>query len=157
MTTGRTAAPGLSFFAEVSVDVGPPVDVGTTPEGHRRIVPITGGTFHGSRVTGKVLPVGADYQILRSRELTELDARYALETDAGQRIYVHNTALRHGTAEDIERLNRGEHVVLDRIYFRCWPRLTSSAPELAWLNNRLAIGTGERHPDRVVVRIFLID
>lgn len=157
MTADRTATPGLSFFAEVSVDVGPPVDVGTTPEGHRRIVPITGGSFHGSRVTGKVLPGGADNQILRSRELTELDARYALETDAGLRIYVHNTALRHGTEEDIERLNRGEHVDPDRIYFRCWPRLTSSAPELAWLNNRLAIGTAERHPDRVVVRIFLID
>lgn len=157
MNTGRTAAPGLSFFAEVAVDVGLPVDVGTTPEGHRRIVPITGGTFDGPHVKGKVLPGGADYQILRSRELTELDARYALETDAGQRIYVHNTALRHGTAEDIERLNRGEDVAADRIYFRCWPRLTSSAHGLAWLNNRLAIGTGERHPDQVVVRIFLID
>ncbi|MCX2746541.1 DUF3237 domain-containing protein [Arthrobacter sp. MI7-26] len=157
MTTNRTAAPGLSFFAEVSVDVGPPVDVGTTPEGHRRIVPITGGTFHGPHVSGKVLPGGADYQILRSRELTELDARYALETDAGQRVYVHNTALRHGTEEDIERLNRGEDVPPDRIYFRCWPRLTSSPPALSWLNNRLAIGTGERHPDQVVVRIFLID
>jgi hypothetical protein len=157
VNTGRTAAPGLSFFAEVAVDVGLPVDVGTTPEGHRRIVPITGGTFDGPHVTGKVLPGGADYQILRSRELTELDARYALETDAGQRIYVHNTALRHGTAEDIERLNRGEDVAADRIYFRCWPRLTSSAPGLAYLNNRLAVGTGERHPDQVVVRIFLID
>jgi hypothetical protein len=157
VTTGRTAAPGLSFFAEVSVNVGLPVDVGTTPEGHRRIVPITGGTFHGPAVAGKVLPGGADYQILRSPELTELDARYALETDAGQRIYVHNTALRHGTEEDIERLNRGEAVTPDHIYFRCWPRLTSSAPELSWLNSRLAVGTGERHPERVVVRIFIID
>jgi hypothetical protein len=157
VTTGQTAAPGLSFFAEVSVDVGQPVDVGPTPEGHRRIVPITGGTFNGPGVRGRVLPGGADYQILRSPELTELDARYALETDAGQRIYVHNTALRRGRQEDIERLNRGEDVAPDRVYFRCWPRLTSSAPELAWLNSRLAIGTGERHPDRVVVRIFLID
>ncbi|MFH5878043.1 DUF3237 domain-containing protein [Arthrobacter sp. NA-172] len=157
MTPDRNAAPALTFFAELSVAVGAPIDVGPTPEGHRRIVPIIGGTFNGPQINGKVLSGGADHQILRSRELTELDARYALETDAGQRIYVHNTALRHGTAEDIECLNRGEEVAPERIYFRCWPRLTTSAPELAWLNNQLAVGTGERHPGRVVVRVFLID
>lgn len=74
---------------------------------------------------------------------------------------MHNTALRHGSAEDIARLNRGESVPPERIYFRCWPRLASSAPELAWLNTRLAVGVGERQASQpasqVTVRIFILD
>ena len=80
-----------------------------------------------------------------------------LQTTDGHRIYVHNSALRHGNAGDIARLNRGETVDAACIYFRCWPRLTTAAPEWEWLNARLAVGTGVRHPDHVLIRIFLID
>ena len=110
MTAPFPAPPGLSFLTEVSVSVGEPVDVGPTPEGHRRMVPITGGTVRGPALNGRVLPGGADYQFLRGPTLTELDARYVLETDDGDRIFVHNTALRHGTARDIELLNSGAAV-----------------------------------------------
>ena len=149
--------PGLLFLAELSVTVGEPIDVGPTPEGHRRVIPITGGTVRGPALNGRVIPGGADYQLLRSETLTELDARYVLETLDGHRIYVHNAALRHGNADDIARLNRGEPVDAGSIYFRCWPRLTASSPEWEWLNTRLAVGTGERYPDRVLIRIFLMD
>lgn len=149
-------APGLAFLAEVSVSVGEPIDVGPTPDGHRRVIPITGGTVSGPALNGRVLPGGADYQLLRSPTLTELDARYVLETNDGHRIFVHNSALRHGSAGDIARLNRGETVDAGSIYFRCWPRLTTASREWDWLNTRLAVGTGERHPDRVLIRIFLL-
>jgi hypothetical protein len=150
-------APGLTFLAELSVTVGEPIDVGPTPQGHRRVIPITGGTVSGPHLDGRVLPGGADYQLLSSPTLTELDARYVLETSDGHRIFVQNSALRHGSDQDMGRLNRGEAVDAGSIYFRCWPRLTASAPEWDWLNTRLAVGTGERHPDRVVIRIFVID
>ncbi|MFE4228101.1 DUF3237 domain-containing protein [Arthrobacter sp. NPDC056886] len=150
-------APGLTFLAELSVTVGEPIDVGPTPEGHRRVIPITGGTVLGPAFNGRVLPGGADYQLLRSATLTELDARYVLETDDGHRIFVHNTALRHGSARDIELLNSGAAVDPAKIYFRCWPRLTTASPALEWLNTCLTIGTGERQPGRVVIRIFTID
>ena len=150
-------APGLIFLAELSVSVGEPVDIGPTPEGHRRMVPITGGTVRGPALNGRVLPGGADYQFLRGPTLTELDARYVLETDGGHRIFVHNTALRHGSARDIELLNSGAAVDPAGIYFRCWPRLTTASPALAWVNTRLTLGTGERQPGRVVIRIFTVD
>lgn len=154
---GTPETPGLTFLAELTVSVGEPIDVGLTSEGHRRVVPITGGTVSGPDLKGRVVPGGADYQLLRSATLTELDARYVLETTDGHRIYVHNAALRHGSSGDIARLNRGESVDAGSIYFRCWPRLTAAAPEWEWLNTRLAVGTGERHPDHVLIRIFLID
>lgn len=154
---GTPVAPGLTFLAELTVTVGEPIDVGQTTEGHRRVIPITGGTVSGPALNGRIIPGGADYQLLRSATLTELDARYVLETHEGHRIYVHNSALRHGSAEDIARLNRGEQVDAGSIYFRCWPRLTAASPEWDWLNTRLAVGTGERHPDHVLIRLFLMD
>ena len=48
------ATPGLSFVGELSAAVGPPVDVGTTPHGIRRIVPILAGEMTGPRLAGKV-------------------------------------------------------------------------------------------------------
>jgi hypothetical protein len=157
VTTAVPAPPGLTFLADVSVTVGEPIDVGPTPEGHRRLIPITGGTVQGPVLNGRVLPGGADYQLLRSPTLTELDARYVLETDGGERIYVHNTALRHGSARDIGLLNSGAAVDPSKIYFRCWPRLNTAAPGLDWLNTRLAVGTGVREPGRVVISIFTVD
>ena len=149
-------APELEFLMEVAVQVGQPVDIGPTPEGHRRMVPIIGGTFRGPGLSGSVLPGGADYQILRSPVLTELDARYVLETDGGERIFVHNTALRHGSPSVIEQLNSGAVVDPALVYFRCWPRLTTAAPALEQLNTRLTVGTGIREPGQVLLRIFTI-
>lgn len=102
--------PDLDFLATLTIHVGPPTDIGPTPSGHRRIIPITGGTVEGPDLNGKILPGGADFQILRSPTLTELDAKYAFETDDGDQVHVENFGLRCGTQADIDRLVRGERV-----------------------------------------------
>jgi hypothetical protein len=155
--TVALAPPSLTFLAELTVQVAPPIDIGATPEGHRRIVPILGGTVLGPGLRGRVLPAGADFQVLRGPCLTELDARYALETDDGQLIYVHNQALRHGSPEDISRLNRGEPVDPEAIYFRCAPRFATASAEWNWLNNVIAVGTGQRGPASVRIAVFTVD
>jgi Protein of unknown function (DUF3237) len=76
--------PELTFVLELRAQVGPPVEIGDVPHGRRRIVPILGGTFSGPGIKGKVLPGGADWQIVRDNGFTELDTRYVLETDKGQ-------------------------------------------------------------------------
>jgi hypothetical protein len=146
----------LTFLTELTVQVGQPIDIGPAPDGHRRIVPILGGTARGPRLRGRVLPAGADFQVLRTPELTELDARYALESDDGAVIYVHNLALRHGRSEDIAKLKRGEHVDPSAIYFRCTPRFSTASSEWSWLNNVLTVGTGTRRPGAVEIAVFTI-
>jgi hypothetical protein len=69
------ATPGLSFVGELRVAVGPPIDVGSTPHGIRRIVPLLAGEMAGPRLAGKLLPGGTDYQIWRSDGVTEIHAR----------------------------------------------------------------------------------
>ncbi|MCU6614966.1 DUF3237 domain-containing protein [Achromobacter sp. 77] len=149
-------APRLEHVATVVVDVGAPQEVGDTPQGRRRVIPITGGTVQGPRLSGKVLPGGADFQIIRSATFTDIHARYVIETPAGERVYVENTGIRTGSAEDIARLARGEAVDPARIYFRSYPRFETSSPTLGWMNESLFIGTGARYPDRVELRFYRI-
>ncbi|WP_332610812.1 DUF3237 domain-containing protein [Achromobacter sp. ESBL13] len=149
-------APRLEPVTTVIVQVGAPQEVGDTPQGRRRVIPITGGTAQGPRLTGKVLPGGADFQVIRSATYTDIHARYVIETPEGDRVYVENTGIRTGQADDIARLVRGEPVDPARIYFRSYPRFETAAPALGWMNESLFIGTGARYPDRVELRFYRI-
>lgn len=91
--------PALRFLYTSSVEVGNPMVVGSTPYGERRIIPILGGSFAGPRLSGKILPGGADWQIVRTDDTAELEARYTLETDDGALIYVLNQGIRSGSKE----------------------------------------------------------
>ena len=66
------------FKAEITL--APPQELGDTPQGRRRIIGITGGRFSGERLSGRVLPGGADWQVIRADGVADLDARYTLET-----------------------------------------------------------------------------
>jgi hypothetical protein len=148
--------PRLEFLTELHVMVETPIDVGPAPTGHRRIIPITGGTMTGPALSGRVLPGGADFQTLHSPELTELDARYVVEAADGALIHVHNSALRRGSAADVARLNRGDAVDPDAIYFRCSLRFSTASEAWGWLNHIVAVGTGERYPDSVKIAVFIV-
>jgi hypothetical protein len=150
-------APALDWFADVSVEVGTPQEVGQTVHGLRRLIPILGGQVRGQGFTARVLPGGADFQLIVTPRLAELDARYTLETDAGDLIYVNNHALRVAEPALTQQLMRGEPVDPQLIYFRCAPRFETAATGLAWLSERLFLGTGARHPDRVEMRFFVVN
>src|SRR5690349_14553987 len=85
-----TAPPKLTFAFELRAQVGPPQEIGQVPHGRRRIVPILGGTVKGPQLNATVLPGGADWQLIQPDGFSELDTRYTLETDKGQRVYVQN-------------------------------------------------------------------
>lgn len=150
------ATPTLTFFADLSVQVAQPQEVGQTAHGRRRLIPILGGTAAGDGWSARVLPGGADFQLIIHDQMAELDARYCLETDGGDLIYVQNRAIRTGPPELMARLVRGEPVDPSQIYFRCSPTFETASPSLQWITERLFIGTGARHPDRVVMRFFTV-
>jgi hypothetical protein len=146
--------PELKFFADLSVEVDKPQEVGATVHGKRRVIPILGGQAQGQGWTARVLRGGADFQMIVNETLAELDARYVLETDAGDLIFVQNRAVRTASPEVMGRLIRGEKVDPQLIYFRCTPQFETSSKSLAWISEKLFIGTGARHPDKVVMRFF---
>ena len=120
----------------------------------RRVIPILGGNCSARDWNARVVPGGADFQLIVNERVARLEARYVLETDGGDRIYVKNDALRTAAPEVMARLVRGEPVDPGSVYFRCVPSFEASAPSLAWLMERVFVGTGVRRPDDVVMRFF---
>jgi len=153
----RPPAPGLAFAFELRATVAAPTELGQVASGRRRIVAITGGSFEGPGIKGKVRPGGADWQIVRADGFTELDTRYTLETDTGKIIYVQNAGVRHAAPDVMQRLLRGETVDPKLVYFRTIPKFETSAPELQWLARNVFIGTGERYPTEVVIRFWRVE
>jgi hypothetical protein len=150
-------APGLAFAFELRATVAAPLEIGQVPRGRRRIVSITGGTFEGPGIKGKVVPGGADWQIIRADGFSELDTRYTLETDKGQIVYVQNAGMRHAAPAVMEKLLKGETVDPKLVYFRTVPTFETAAPELQWLTRAVFIGTGERYPNEVVIRFWRVE
>ncbi len=150
------AAPALEHFADLRVEVGVPQVLGNSLRGLRRIVPITGGEAVGHGWRARVLPGGSDFQLIVSDTLSELDARYGLETDAGDLVYVQNHAVRAASPEVMGKLLRGEPVDASQVYFRCSPRFETASPSLKWINERMFVGAGARHPAEVVMRFYAL-
>jgi len=155
--TDPIKSPELVLAFELRVQVGPPLDVGPIPGGRRRIVPILSGTFEGSGMKGRVLPGGADWQIVRADGLGELDTRYTLETDDGKTIYVQNVGIRRASPEVTAKLMAGQPVDLSLVYFRTVQKFETSASELAWLMQSIFVGTGERYPTEVLIRFWKLE
>jgi hypothetical protein len=148
--------PRLEFAFEVRAEVADPVVIGQLPTGLRRIIDIRAGSFTGPRLSGTLLPGGADWQLIREDGFTIVDARYTLRTDDGHLIYVSNVGIRHAPPEVAARLNAGQTVDQSQIYFRTVPRFEVEAPELRWLMQGLFIGSGERYPNGVVIRFWQV-
>lgn len=137
--------PKAEFVYEAVVDIAPTVPLGDSPLGERRIVPITGGTFEGPSIRGRVLPGGADRQLIRKDGVRRLDALYEMQAEDGAVITVRNQVLvapRNGGAPDYR-----------------FSTLDITAPEgpHAWLNRLVFVGTlHSLRPAReaVLVRVF---
>jgi hypothetical protein len=149
-----SVTPSLQLLYTSSIAIAAPLDLGRAPYGQRRVIDIMGGAFSGPRLSGRVLPGGADWQIVRSDGIVEVDARYTLETDDGALIYITNWGLRHGPPAVIKRLGAGEKVDPSEYYFRTTPRFETGAPEYAWLNGIICVAVGERRADAVIITAY---
>jgi hypothetical protein len=113
--------PRLTQVYRLEAALGRPQELGDTVQGHRRIVPLTAGSFTGPAIRGKLLPgASADWQVVLPDGTALGDIRYTLQTDRGELLYVQSRGIRHGTAEVLARLGRGEDVDA---------RTTPSAPQ----------------------------
>ena len=146
----------LEPLLNAEITLAAPQELGGTPQGRRRIIYITGGTFSGARLKGRVLPGGADWQVVREDGVAVLDTRYTLETEDGALIYVQNRGLRHGPPEVMERLARGENVDASLYYMRSHPSFETGDPRYAWLNKIVCVGSGERLANAVKLEMYEI-
>lgn len=108
------------------------------------MVPITGGSFQGPRIRGKVLPGGADRQLVRKDSIRRLDALYEMQAEDGVIITVRNRVLIDDPADGLR-------------YAFSTLEITAPAGPHAWLNRAVYVGTlNSLRPGReaVLVRVF---
>ena len=146
----------LQPLLKAEITLAPPQELGDTPLGRRRIIGITGGRFSGARLSGRVLPGGADWQVIRPDGDADLDARYTLETSDGALIYVRNKGYRHGSPEIIKKLAAGEAVDPALYYMRTTPWFETGDERYAWLNRMVCVATGARRAATVELEVFEI-
>jgi hypothetical protein len=146
----------LRALFKADIELAPAQELGAGPLGRRRIIAIAGGRFSGERLSGRVLPGGADWQLIRSDGVAELDARYTLETADGALVYVRNRGYRHGPADILKRLAAGENVDPAHYYMRTTPLFETGDERYAWLNRIVCVASGARRPAAVELEVFEI-
>lgn len=144
----------IQKLLQIEITLETPRELGDTPLGRRRIIGITGGRFSGERLSGRVLPGGADWQVIRPNGVTEFDARYTLETADGAFIYVCHGGFRHGPPEVMKKLLEGQEVDPSLYYMRGSMRLETGAARYAWLNGIVCVTTGARKAAEVHLEVF---
>jgi len=147
--------PALSHFCDLEVELGPVREMGAGRNGARRIIPIVGGTVSG-KVSGTVLTLGADWQTTLADGSSDIDTRYAFETDDGAVIEIVNKGVRHGPPEVLNALARGEDVDPALYFFRTAARLETGDQRYAWVNRTIFVGTGRRLASAVEVSLFAV-
>jgi hypothetical protein len=130
------------------------LDLGPAPFGHRRVVNLLGGTVSGAKLTGRVLPGGADWQIVAADGALDIHARYTLQSDAGALVQVESKGLRYAAPEILARLGRGEEVDPSLYYFRTVMRFETAHPSTLWLNRILALAKGAREKNAVKLEVY---
>jgi len=110
----------------------------------------------GAKLAGRVLPGGADWQIVRDDGTAVLEARYTIEAADGALVYVRNWGYRHGPREVLARIARGEVVDPALYYFRTTPTFETAAPQYDWLNRTVAVCSAVRTADRVVIDFYAV-
>jgi muconolactone delta-isomerase len=149
--------PRLTPVYRLEATLGEPVDLGNTAQGRRRIVPLTGGTFTGPTLNGKLLPgASADWQTVAPDGTARGDIRYTLQTDGGDVLYVQSRSVRHGSAEVLARLGRGEDVDASEYTFRTSTAIETTAAELDWLNKGVFVSVGGRQASGVIYETYLV-
>ena len=136
-------APDLTYVGLLRVEVAPPVDLGHTSTGRRRMVAILGGTLEGEIGSGEVLPGGADWQTLHADGSLSIDAHYAIRLSSGDVVTIRSTGVRVEPADGSD------------VYFRTGILFDGSAtsPELT---RRLYVSSGHRSGDSVVLRLYRV-
>ena len=150
--------PSLTRVFRLEATLGEPLDLGDLAQGRRRIVPLTGGTFAGPELNGKLLPgSSADWQTVLPDGTALGDIRYTLQTDNADLLYVQARGVRHGSPDVLERLARGEDVDAREYTFRTSTQIETAAPALDWLNKGVFICVGGRRPGAVIYETYLVE
>jgi hypothetical protein len=138
----RSGDPHLEHAFDIRIDfkdrwMWGPIHPGGPSHGYTSVLK---GVVEGPKLNGKVVDVsGADWPVVRTDGVVELNAHYMLEADDGAKIYIKNVGYVYGPAP------ARDGVPARPGYFRCTPYFRAPDGPHEWLNRTVIIGGGERH------------
>ena len=144
----------LEPLMTLHADLKTPLEIGDGPYGTRTIFDVTGGTIEGQRISGLVLPSGADWILFDPDGVGHLDVRIALETKDGAYIYVQYYGVIGMNEKVIAALEQGVSTEYGDTYFMTQPRFETGDSRYKWLNGIMAVAEGRIKPSAVEYRIF---
>lgn len=147
--------PSLQPAFDVVAELGPLEDLGRTRAGHRRIIPIIGGTIRGL-FDAEIISGGADWQLVREDGSIDIDTRYSARTQEGHHVHLRTAGVRSGSPEVLESLLRGEEVSPADYYFRVAVTIETSAPALRHLERSLFVAVARRSADGVAYTAYRV-
>ena len=135
---------------KIRIQIGTPIAIGDMGRGSRSIGVVAGGTFEGDQLCGRIVPPGADWVVVGSDGIGEIDVRLALTTDDDANIYVRYT----GVLRLDEVLLSGGETQFGDSYFVTQVRFETGAEKYAWLNQVVAIAEGRVIEGGVEYQVF---
>ncbi|MBT8151482.1 MAG: DUF3237 domain-containing protein [Gammaproteobacteria bacterium] len=141
---------------QLVVDFGAIISIGETPAGIRRIAPVTSGNFFGERLNGTVLP-GADWVINRPDGVMIIDVRLLLKTDDSAFIYLTYQGRFLAGPEAMSRMREGLVLDPEEYSIAMNARFESGDEKYKWLNDVVAVGTGEQTASGPIYTIYQIE
>jgi len=151
----RSNEPQLAFLCTVSLETASPQAIGQNPHGNRQIVPVTGGSFAGPRMNGKVLP-GGDWVLERPDSVRELDGRVTWQAEDGALLYVTYRGYRAKMSQVLPRWMAGEEIAPEGYYHMATLHFETSAEPYTWLQQAVVIGRGSLKPGSVSYDVFAV-
>ncbi len=151
----KTQALVTEHLFDMAIEIRAPLEVGNIPKGNRQILLGDGGEFKGQRMSGEVMPYGADWFLIRSDGVGELDVRVTLKTDGGELIYMQSGGFLSYSREMAKSVFSGTADPSD-YYFRERTIFETAADKFNWLNSIVAVGTGWYQPGMVGMSIYEI-
>ena len=155
-TGPEPSSPSLTLAFRAMVTLDNPFELGEVDGVRKRIFRITGGEITGLRLSGRVLPGGADWQTILPDGTAKVFARYTLQAEDRTLIGVTNAGIRRGPPEVMQRLAAGEQVDPQLYYFRSTPSFEVAAGPHHWLGQNIFVCSAARYPDRVALDFYLL-
>jgi hypothetical protein len=142
----RNAAPSRQedalqseFLLDLAIEARTPQPLGNG----RVVVPVSGGTFEGPRLKGRIIPPAGDWIVERADGFRILDVRILLKTDDAQAIY----ASWRGIADSPPGA---------AFFARILPVFETGAAKYSWLNKVVAVGVYRPTPGKIGYRVYRI-
>lgn len=153
--SAASAAPSLEWICTITVQLGEPTVVGDTPHGTRLILPL-GGVVEGPALTGRLIPITADWMLVRPDGVGELDVRATLQTQDDALLYVTNRGYVTNVPQWLPRWSQGEEIPPEEYYFAATPWFETSAAQYDWLQQTIVISAGTLIPGGLRQELFAV-